>query len=1109
MNSPAEAKTCSRCGAPLTPGTLQGLCPRCLLALNLATQTELTGDDSGQIGGSAVARPEPPTLEELARHFPGLEILELLGRGGMGAVYKVRQKQLDRIVALKILPPRPGDDSAFAERFTREAKALAKLLHPNIVTLFEFGQADGIYYLLMEFVDGVSLGQLLRSSRVSSREALAIVPQICDALQYAHDQGIVHRDIKPENILLDRRGRVKVADFGLAKLVEAKAPLTPALSPSDGERVADRPREGETPVLTKAGKIMGTPNYMAPEQVEHPGEVDHRTDIYALGVVFYQMLTGELPGRRMEPPSKKVQIDVRLDEVVLRALERNPERRYQQVSEVKTCLETIVATPPGSSRREAAQNAGGKAGESLPTSIVRSERARLTVQESADARVNYPAMGEVTLHTDRLVISSGYNQRSIPLADIHALGEAVLPFWVSPGPHRYAAVDFDEAGQGRRLVFLAGTSMFRTPGDTRLHAGEWLTAIQQAVKTGIGGDLPIAYGTIVVPVRTWRSLVWLLVPLAAALPLMASLLSQRDPDSLSVTNAALMSGAFMLIPVLTLSIVFVVRSCSLRGTVKRPLGCATGSAGGPPAQPGVVKGLTQQAAADAPDHDPAMAGQVLRLSDEREVREDLKRQSPAGSRITAQEAREPRARFSRTAVAGCIGILGILALVVYAVIGDSNLLDEGPSNVLAVSGGVCLLLSTFLGWLAVVQIRRSAGNARGMWLAVFNGLLLPLLALDVLLVWEAHTIVSTLNVLPALFAPSGRAPTPNEPFGPQVPHSGIEVLGIISAPHDPFGLLVWATTAFMCVISNTLIARSVWRAAIKGKAGVRPKTAPDSSECGSSSAKPGGALATGAPCEHSRCHNWAFGLFLLGALGSLGLEAMRQQEMAAGFGAVVLAVALSLGLMSWQERLGKVVVMATSALFVPLLVATAVLALVVVPARRARLQADFGPVTECTLPMDEDGWTPLLDLDHNQPVFALKQSATAAKMIQRLAQLKAPGVAVRHDAQAHVISFYGMSGAVVQSTDAHGDQWKKITDMEALASLWEDVEEPGGYDTFDNPDTLPYAIFVKTGAGKLGLLQVTGFTENPRGVKLRYKVIASRASGIGSASSHSTSPQPE
>src|ERR1035437_2259846 len=199
--------------------------------------------EAGQTGGK---RPEPPSLERLAAAFPQLDVIEFIGQGGMGAVYKARQKQLDRIVALKVLPPGIGDDPAFAERFTREAKALAKLLHPNIVALFEFGQADGIYYLLMEFVDGVSLGQLLRSSRVSSREALAIVPQICDALQYAHDQGIVHRDIKPENILMDRRGRVKVADFGLAKLVAGtRQPLTPALSPSDGERMSDRAERPE------------------------------------------------------------------------------------------------------------------------------------------------------------------------------------------------------------------------------------------------------------------------------------------------------------------------------------------------------------------------------------------------------------------------------------------------------------------------------------------------------------------------------------------------------------------------------------------------------------------------------------------------------------------------------------------------------------------------------------------------------------------------------------------------------------------------------------------------------------------------------------------------
>ena len=340
MNSPTEPKTCSRCGAPVTPGALQGLCPRCLLALNVGTQTEMSGDTVGPGGTQAAPSPEPPALEEIARRFPQLEVLEFIGKGGMGAVYKARQKQLDRVVALKIVQPQPGDDSAFAERFTREARALAKLLHPNIVTLFEFGQADGIYYLLMEYVDGVSLGQLLRSSRLSPREALAIVPQICDALQYAHDQGIVHRDIKPENILLDRRGRVKVADFGLAKMLEGR-------EASRGRPGEDKPKAGPAvPTnLTEAGRIMGTPRYMSPEQVEAPGGVDHRADIYALGVVFYQMLTGELPAKPLEPPSRKVQIDVRLDEVVLRALERKPERRYQQASEVKSAVETIASLP--------------------------------------------------------------------------------------------------------------------------------------------------------------------------------------------------------------------------------------------------------------------------------------------------------------------------------------------------------------------------------------------------------------------------------------------------------------------------------------------------------------------------------------------------------------------------------------------------------------------------------------------------------------------------------------------------------------------------------------------------------------------------------------------
>jgi serine/threonine protein kinase len=331
MNTEALPK-CPQCGAILPPNALAGLCPRCVMAMNLKTETAVSGEPT------AAQPPLPP--EQIAPHFPQLEILECLGRGGMGVVYKARQKSLNRLVALKLLAPERANDPQFAARFEKEARALAVLNHPNIVTIYDHGQAGGFYFLLMEFVDGVTLRQLLAKKRVAAREALAIVPQICDALQFAHDQGIVHRDIKPENILLDRRGRVKVADFGLAKIVGNEGRADLPVSREDGAAQQHRP----TNDLTDASRVMGTPQYMSPEQIQAPGEVDHRADIYALGVVFYQMLTGELPGKRLLPPSAKVQIDVRLDEIVLRALEQKPELRYQQVSDVKTLVETIVST---------------------------------------------------------------------------------------------------------------------------------------------------------------------------------------------------------------------------------------------------------------------------------------------------------------------------------------------------------------------------------------------------------------------------------------------------------------------------------------------------------------------------------------------------------------------------------------------------------------------------------------------------------------------------------------------------------------------------------------------------------------------------------------------
>src|ERR1039457_2147083 len=254
---------CPQCGAPLPEDAPKGLCPKCLMALNLKTETVFTDDTP------AAQPPLPP--EQIAPHFPQLEILEFLGRGGMGVVYKARQKSLNRLVALKLLAPERVRDPKFAERFAREAQALAALNHPNIVTIYDFGQAGGFYFLLMEFVDGLNLRQLLRTRKFTPEEALTIVPSLCDALQFAHDRGIVHRDIKPQYILLDKTGRVKVADFGIAKMLggdgRAGGPLPAETGsvPDAGAHGVTRPTDELT-----GGQTVGTPSYSAPEQKRYP-----------------------------------------------------------------------------------------------------------------------------------------------------------------------------------------------------------------------------------------------------------------------------------------------------------------------------------------------------------------------------------------------------------------------------------------------------------------------------------------------------------------------------------------------------------------------------------------------------------------------------------------------------------------------------------------------------------------------------------------------------------------------------------------------------------------------------------------------------------------------
>lgn len=287
----SDVRRCSSCGVELSSAAPQELCPRCLLAAGLDSRGsqpdrpgETTATSPHSRGGRGFVPLEP---SELARLFPQLEVLELIGHGGMGAVYKARQPKLDRLVAVKVLPRETAGDPAFAERFAREARALARLSHPHIVPVYDFGEAGELFCFIMEYVDGVNLREMIRGQKLSPAEALAIVPQICEALQYAHDEGFVHRDIKPENILIDKRGRVKIADFGLAKL------LFPA---------------ADDYTLTRPQQVMGTPQYMAPEQIETPLQVDHRADIYSLDVVFYEMLTGELPLGRFETPSQRVDV---------------------------------------------------------------------------------------------------------------------------------------------------------------------------------------------------------------------------------------------------------------------------------------------------------------------------------------------------------------------------------------------------------------------------------------------------------------------------------------------------------------------------------------------------------------------------------------------------------------------------------------------------------------------------------------------------------------------------------------------------------------------------------------------------------------------------------
>ena len=256
-----------------------------------------------------------PEITDLAPLFPSYELQGLIASGGMGAVYCALQKSLDRTVALKILPMEFSQDAAYCAGFEAEAKAMARLNHPNLIGVFDFGSVNGMLFIIMEFVPGKSIYHSANGIALDQLEVIRLVTGICDGLAHAHEYGIIHRDIKPSNILLDLNAQPKIGDFGLARPADRKV--------EDGE------------------EIFGTPHYTAPEVVTPPFSVDYRADIFSVGVLLHELLTGKLPAHDPRSASMIARCDPRFDAIVKKATQPLAAARYSSAAEISKDLQAI------------------------------------------------------------------------------------------------------------------------------------------------------------------------------------------------------------------------------------------------------------------------------------------------------------------------------------------------------------------------------------------------------------------------------------------------------------------------------------------------------------------------------------------------------------------------------------------------------------------------------------------------------------------------------------------------------------------------------------------------------------------------------------------------
>lgn len=346
MKTPSPAQ-CPHCGAPLAGGLLNGLCPDCLALVAFGSDP---GEETTVVPGRSSGPSQPqPLLTATVRYFGDYELLEEIGRGGMGVVYRARQVSLNRIVAVKMILAGQFAGPSERQRFQREAEAAAHLRHPNIVAIHEVGEHEGRSYFSMDYIEGRTLSAVLREGKLPAGKAATLLKTVAEAVHYAHQRGTLHRDLKPQNILISADGQPHILDFGLARPIEGAAELT------------------------RTGEVMGSPSYMPPEQASgRMGELGPASDVYALGAILYEAVTGRPPftGQTVALVLRQVietdpvrprrwnpNVPADLETICLKCLEKRPERRYPSaralVEELDRFLnfEPILGRPAGRLRK--------------------------------------------------------------------------------------------------------------------------------------------------------------------------------------------------------------------------------------------------------------------------------------------------------------------------------------------------------------------------------------------------------------------------------------------------------------------------------------------------------------------------------------------------------------------------------------------------------------------------------------------------------------------------------------------------------------------------------------------------------------------------------------